>query len=70
MLTITEGERNRFGESLRRELSDPRVIEVPLSEEDRQVLAEKAALAAQIPQEEPAQPEIPKKRGFVWPWKR
>lgn len=70
MLTVAPDEAEDFGESLRRELSDPRVIEVPLSEEDRQVLAEKAALAAQVPQEEPEQPEIPKKRGFVWPWKR
>lgn len=70
MLTVAPDVIDDFGESLRRELSDPRVIEVPLSEEDRQVLAEKAALAAQVPQEEPAQPEVPKKRGFVWPWKR
>ena len=43
MLHITEGEMLRFGDDLRKELADPRVIEVPTGEGDRQELAERAA---------------------------
>lgn len=41
MLTFATDEEESYGASLRREMSDPRVIEVPLSEEDRQILQEK-----------------------------
>ena len=61
MLHITEGEMLRFGDDLRKELADPRVIEVPTGGGDRQELAERAAR-----REEPA----PQKHGWKWPWQK
>ena len=61
MLHITEGEMLRFGDDLRKELADPRVIEVPTGEGDRQELAERAAR-----REEPA----PQKHRWKWPWQK
>ena len=43
MLHISEDEMLGFGDDLRKELADPRVIEVPTGEGDRQELAERAA---------------------------
>ena len=61
MLHISEDEMLGFGDDLRKELADPRVIEVPTGEGDRQELAERA-----VRREEPA----PQKHGWKWPWQK